>query len=365
MSGVAGKLPELVAKRLAERKRERVKDHEERCAWLESKRIDLPETSCIDTVRMSLLSPLHPRDLANLERRGFQPACVKSRITFDSSGRVLVVHDERARYQCEQSLSSVHIMPTRVAAEFSVARAFGNFHNLMTPPLSPAEIREALRSQTEGLLPWTTLRAKWNKHHWGITRIDLARDVEVETEGYRAAYGATPWRRTRRPAPKVYTAGLCWQGDENVLRIYDKRKQVGDRVGSTGSSAPLMRVERQSRGGRAMARLGELLRYGRPGYSLPFVEEHDGHSSVVRRPLDYTMLHYALARDIDKLDRPMPPTKAWDEEVARRALDDRSLVLKSKELRDPKTHRKMLARMEAYSRSDMGVVSLLNACYGH
>lgn len=332
--------------------------------FVASRGLDLPSHGVVDSVRVSLLQPLHGRDRRQLEEKGFVPVAGSARCKRGPNDQLFDIEPGAERYLRREDGCRLFVHERKLAVTASLPRILG-LSNDRLHELSEADVVAALQAITHDLFPITTYKAQFGDRKWAVAEIALALDRETDVQRVLRGYELSKWPRTLS-APQRWTGGLAWAGTDNRLTVYDKGLEMRSR-GCSGAPDPgtILRVERQWRGPETLARLAELL--APTGYRperIRLVESCRNGVFAVPYYLDHRALHTALAYEIAQLDPPIEVFHTRRETIAGHMARCATFDAAMRATCDPKTYREYGKIKRLLDRASVIPDSLLNICYG-
>jgi len=216
----------------------------------------------------------------------------------------------------------------------------------------------------EAWLPWTTRKASFEGLVWALLEIALTIDVSGDARVYAEAYKSCRWKHTSK-LPRRFPRGLAWEGWDNRLTFYDKGWEMMLRgVDDAPPPCTVMRVERQIRGARAIARFAAAIEHGW-GPSVTMLHTHPRGGFVpLSTPIENRVLHAALGRDLAHLDQPMPLGRSHTSLIASHMEECSRFEEQMRLHSDPKTYRDYRRRVLDLRLGKGQLPTLLQVCYG-
>ena len=332
--------------------------------FVASRGLDLPSHGIVDSVRVSLLQPLHGRDRRQIEDKGFVPVAGMARCKRGPNDQLFDIEPGAERYLRREDGCRLFVHERKLAVTASLPRLLG-LTNDRLHELSEADVVAALQAITRDLFPITTHKAQLGDREWAVAEIALALDRETDVQKVLRGYELSKWPRTLS-APQRWTGGLAWAGTDNRLTVYDKGLEMRSR-GCSGAPDPgtVLRVERQWRGPETLARLAELLAPTdyRPE-RIRLVESSRNGVFAVPHYFDHRALHTALAYEIAQLDPPIEVFHTRRETIAGHMARCARFDAAMRATCDPKTYREYGKIKRLLERASVIPDSLLNICYG-
>lgn len=332
--------------------------------FVASRGLVLPSHGIVDSVRVSLLQPLHGRDRRQLESNGFEPVAGTARCKRGPNDQLFDIEPGAERYLRREDGCRLFVHERKLAVAASLPRILG-LSNDRLDELSEADVVAALQAITRDLFPITTYKAQFGDRVWAIAEAALAIDSETDVQRVLRGYELSKWPRTLS-APQRWTGGLAWAGADNRLTVYDKGLEMRSRgCVDAPETGTVLRVERQWRGPETLARLGEFLApidY-RPE-RVRLVETCRNGVFAVPHYLDHSALHSALAYEIAQLDPPIEVFHTRRETIAGHMSRCSEFDAAMRATCDPKTYRAYGKIKRLLERASVLPDSLLNICYG-
>lgn len=318
----------------------------------------------VDTVRVTLLHPLHARDRKSLHDLGFAPVSGTTRCKRGPNDQLFDIEPGAERYVRRRDGCRLFVHATKLSVVASMPRVLG-LTNDRLHELREVDVISALEAITLRLFPVTSSWAHLRKQEWAIAEIALTLDIETDVQRLLRGYELSRWPRTTS-APRLWPGGLVWAGTDNRLTVYDKGTEMRRR-GQDAAPAPgtRLRVERQWRGPESLAKLGDLLALA--GYRperLRLVQRCRNGVFAVPHSLDNRLLHTALAIEIAQLDPPIQVFHKRREVIAGHMARCPEFDAGMRATCDPKTYRELGRIKRLLERASVLPDSLLNLCYG-
>lgn len=257
----------------------------------------------------------------------------------------------------------VNIWEARITSTASLARCLGKT-NALLHELAESDVVGAHTAVTRQLFPWTTRKASFIGQEWGAVELALAVDVLADARAYADIYQNTRWNRTRK-MPTRFRNGLAWPGSDNRLTVYDKGVEMRKHgIPGAPPTGAVMRVEREWQGARAIERVAEFIAHAwGPGVPM-VVGRPEGGRTVLARPIDHRVLHQLLAVELNALDTPTTLRGSRLDVIAAQMVKDADFRHEMELASDRKTNQSDRERMLAIELEQVGLPSLLHACYG-
>lgn len=272
-------------------------------------------TGLLDTVKFKLEAEMSCADKSELRAKGFR-YMRNQKVLDEGSGEV---YNVREMFHDEKTGVRVLADENNVVVEGSIPRVLG-LDNALQEQVTESDTFEAFGAMTSDLLPFTS-----QGRHWGLTRLDMARNFKADVPCVIGAYSILTHPEIRSKAKIMFGESVSYFGCSREVVIYDKGAEMGTVPGQLG------RAECRWMGMRGLDKFCRLLDGSRASYEKPdtfslpiFFKQTDGAHSyrqVVYVQTDNTKLNDIMRSDISKLGTPNPVPVFRDlTEVALHAL---------------------------------------------